>query len=146
MFVGAIITVVVLIILVLIWWTVLKGKRNKGPVQVTWPPPDYMRELGGKCPDYWTYLGDNDGDNMCENTYNLKVNTKCVLKTKEYGSGKEYTNFPKYKSWPPTGNALTARCNWIKGCGQIGPAGTPLGKIKVDATWIGMDTICSNNV
>tara|TARA_B110000971_G_scaffold181477_1_gene188252 strand:+ start:3004 stop:3441 length:438 start_codon:yes stop_codon:yes gene_type:complete len=145
MFVGAIITVIVLIILVLIWWAVLKSKRNKGPVQVTWPPPDYMRELGGKCPDYWTYLGDNGGENMCENTYGFKIKPSCKI-TSMTKSGKEYMNFPKYKNWPPTGNALKERCDWIQRCGQVGPKGTPLANTKVDATWIGMDTICSNNV
>jgi len=138
MYKTAIITVIVLIILVLIWWAVLKSKRNKIPKPVEWPPQTFMKELGGKCPDYWTYLGDNDGSNICENTYNIKTKSDwCHNKTK-LQSGHEYRDFPEYKQWPPTGKALTERCKWIKKCGPS--------KMALDATWIGMDKICSRHL
>jgi len=131
MFLTSVIIIIVLIILVLIWWAVLKSKRNKEPVQIQWPPKDFMQELGGKCPDYWTYMGDNDGSNICENTYDIPTKSDwCKI------LGSNLRDFPEYKTWPPKGDALKQRCDWIKKCGPPNRA--------MDATWIGMDKICSS--
>ena len=130
------IILIVLIILVLIWWAVLKSKRKDIPLPVQWPPEDYMAELGGKCPDYWTYLGDHDNKNICQNTLNIKTNHNNCHNLSTADGDMQLTEFTKYKKWPPTGNALDERCKWIKQCGSVG---------NIDATWIGMDKICTNS-
>ena len=131
MFNTAIIIVLVLIVLVLIWYAI-KSSSSSSTTTVVWPPTDYMKNLGGKCPDYWTYLGDNEGNNVCENTYNISTkNNSCKL------SNSNLKTFPKLNSWPPTGAALTDRCSWINNCGPS--------DLNIDASWVGMDSACSQN-
>lgn len=141
MFKTAIIIIIVLIILVLIWWAVLKSKRNDVPVPIEWPPQDFMKELGGKCPDYWTYLGDyknqNINQNICENTYGIHTKKSGTCAYKKTVNGHQIIGFPAYKQWPPTKKALNERCKWIRKCGHP--------KTALDASWIGMDKVCSNN-
>ena len=36
------------------------------------PPVNYMQEIGSKCLDYWTHVGDTEnGDPICQNKFNI---------------------------------------------------------------------------
>ena len=131
MFWYLVLTLVILIILIIIWWAIKTKSSNSTQPSITFPSKKYMEQIGGKCPDYWTYLGDRGNYNFCKNTYKVPVkNNNCYI-----SGNNEIKNFTKYTKWTPTGDSLTDRCNWIKECGP---------QDGIDASWIGMDTICSN--
>ena len=123
---GTVVLVIIILILVIVTvWMVNKSKKkDKAPV---WPPAQYMKNVGGRCPDYYTYMGISGGKDVCKNTFNIPTeNNKCT-KNNSY-------SFSTYKKWPPTGNALKSRCNWMKQCG-------PSKDIPV-ASWTGLDQYC----
>ena len=143
MFWHLVIILIVLIIIVIIWWAIKKSRQNIKQPQVIFPSQKYMEEIGGKCPDYWTYLGDNEINNtkhsFCENTYKLPVRDKntCLIGNDVSDNIRVKSNlisFPAYKKWPPTNTALTDRCNWISKCGP---------QQGMHASWVGMEKICS---
>ena len=122
------------VILVLIFIVIIIYAATKNKKKIDWPPPSYMKEIGGKCPDYWTYLGeDENNQTVCKNIYNVPIN-KLDTKHKCMQEGSNIVKFENYSSWPPTGEALNERCRWIKGCGE---------RPKINASWIGMDKLCS---
>ena len=132
MFWHLVITLVVLIILVLIWWAIKKSKRNTTTPDIIFPSKKYMEQIGGKCPDYWTYLGDDkNGRSFCQNTYKIQIKETSYPCTH---TGTDIKAFPTYKHWSPTGTALTERCDWITKCGPVA---------NMDASWVGMDKVCS---
>ena len=130
MFWHLVITLIVLIILVIIWWAIKIKNQNTTSPKITFPPTKYMEQIGGKCPDYWTYMGDQGGYSYCKNTYKIDTNDTTTTCQTNY-----IKNFPSYKHWSPTKAALTDRCNWIKSCGPTA---------DVHASWIGMEKICSD--
>ena len=131
MFVTLLVVLIILIIIVLISWGIKRHNRNKKPVEVEWPPNNYMKNIGSKCPDYWTYLGDYGDNTFCQNNFNL---TFADAKEDECQDKKKIVNFPKITSWPPNKKQLQKRCRWMKGCGNTS---------NTDASWIGMDKLCS---
>jgi len=138
MFWHLVLTLIVLIILVIIWWAIKIKNQNTTSPKITFPPTKYMEQIGGKCPDYWTYMGDQEGYSYCKNTYKIdtQLNYNSSVTTKMVSCySKDIKSFPSYKHWSPTKAALTERCDWIKGCGP---------KTGVHASWIGMEKICSD--
>ena len=135
MFWHLVITLIVLIILVIIWWAIKIKNQNTTSPKITFPPTKYMEQIGGKCPDYWTYMGDQRGHSYCKNTYKIPINNRTSCLSNPFGDSIGIKNFPSYKHWSPTKAALTERCDWIKGCGP---------KTGVHASWIGMEKICSD--
>ena len=138
MFWHLVITLIVLIILVIIWWAIKIKNQNTTSPKITFPPTKYMEQIGGKCPDYWTYMGDQGGYSYCKNTYKIDTghSESCMLTPIPGAANSVFLKkFPSYKHWSPTKAALTERCNWIKSCGP---------KTGVHASWIGMEKICSD--
>ena len=101
------------------------------------PPLDYMNDIGIKCPDYWTYVGnDSNGNYQCVNTFNLHVKkpTECysditnqmmVFKALQDGqnwsdmSDDDRKNFVKTQNASGTILNNTNRCDWTNKCGAI---------------------------
>lgn len=68
-FVGAIIIFIYIILKLWNYFIYMNNKRKNASIR---PPLDYMNNIGIKCPDYWTYKGnDSNGNYICENTFNL---------------------------------------------------------------------------
>lgn len=134
MFVTLVIVLIVLIIIVLISWGIKKSVNNSTTTQVEWPPSNYMKNIGSKCPDYWTYIGDYGDNTFCQNNFNL---TFAENKQDQCQDTKKIVNFPKITSWPPNKNHLVKRCSWMKQCGNTS---------NTDASWIGMDKLCSKYI
>jgi hypothetical protein len=113
--------------------------KKKSKKEIEWPPTIHMKNIGGKCPDYWTYLGEDSNNNtICQNVFNIPTNpmetdtNKCSIEVKPDIHIKKFKN---YSSWPPKGTSLSDRCEWINKCGQ---------KNGITGSWIGLDKICSD--
>lgn len=95
------------------------------------PPLDYMQKIGIKCPDYWTYVGDDsDGNYRCVNTFglNVKDTSKCYTTDKEYvfkalQRGKDWaTMTDKQRNDFVKKETLSSgktRCDWLNECGGV---------------------------
>ena len=124
------ISVILFIIIIIIIIYAVKKKNT----DVAWPPPSYMNKIGGKCPDYWTYLGEDHEDRtVCKNIYNVPI-TKLDTQHKCMTESTNIRKFKNYTTWPPKEEALYERCRWIQGCGE---------RPQLQGSWIGMDTLCS---
>lgn len=103
--------------------------KKKIPSTPSFPPSEYMEEVGTKCPDLWT-LGTSykSGKYNCKNTSGVPVaNNDC----------ENTAVFSVMKKWPlddkKRADELKTRCDWIEKCGPV--SGTP-------ASWIGIDDLC----
>ena len=66
-----IIFLVFCIFIVIVVYAVKKSNNTKS---ITYPSKKYMEEIGGKCPDYWTYMGtDSENKVVCKNNYNIPI-------------------------------------------------------------------------
>ena len=135
----AMLIIVTIIIIILVVWSVQKkNKAQKDSKQVVWPPDDYMKNIGSKCPDYWVPV-DVDGDDtdvICQNKFNIPVASTKMGEDECYNEIAGYPNsvkFNKIGKWPSKSADLTTQCNWIKKCGV---------KPNVNASWIGIDNKC----
>ena len=43
-----------------------------------------MLYVGQKCPDYWVYQNEVDGNFVCANKYNIPINKNLILLIKNY--------------------------------------------------------------
>ena len=113
--------------------------KKKSIEEIEWPPTSYMKNIGGKCPDYWAYLGEDSNNNtICQNTFNIPTNPMIIEKNKcseEIKPELYIKKFKNYSSWPPKGESLSDRCEWLNKCGQ---------KNGINGSWIGLDKICSD--
>lgn len=95
-----------------------------------YPPDEYMKEIGTKCPDLWTLTTDNTtGKYTCVNSNKVPVATTCPSDAT--------ATFNQIKGWPlkdkELASKLKERCDWIEKCG---PADS------VPASWIGIADLC----
>lgn len=148
-FTFTIICIITAIVIILVVWAVNKSNKAKAASKnVVWPPKDYMRDIGSKCPDYWTYIGvDGSGNTVCENKFNIPTsNNQCMNTSMSEYEGKNVMSFNKISKWPikkgdragqvGTGDVkgnLNLPCNWIKSCGPTS---------NTSASWLGMNDIC----
>ncbi len=64
--------VVIIIYLIYRFWNYFIYINNKRRNNLIRPPVEYMNNIGIKCPDYWTYKGnDSNGNYICENTFSI---------------------------------------------------------------------------
>ena len=148
-FIITMMIIVTIIVIILIVWAVQKKKaKEEKNKKVIWPPNDYMQSVGSKCPDYWTYIGNDSktGKVMCQNKFNIPVANAAQFGMC-YDDVSGYDNvklFNKIEKWPiPSGsidnqlvgNNYSFRCNWIKNCGPTD---------KTSASWLGIKDMCSN--
>ena len=102
--------IVTIIVIILIVWAVQKKKaKEEKNKKVIWPPNDYMQSVGSKCPDYWTYIGNDSktGKVMCQNKFNIPVaNAAQFGMCYDDVSGHDNVKlFNKIEKWPiPSGS------------------------------------------
>ena len=90
------------------------------------PSDSYMKNMGLRCPDYWTYQ-----NGTCVNQFNIPVaNPKFC-----YDDPKNKTKkFQPITRWPVNSNevddVLKDRCQWVRNCGPNN---------KLPASWVGID-------
>ena len=122
-------------------------KKSNNTKSITYPSKKYMEEIGGKCPDYWTYMGtDSENKVVCKNNYNIPIHpvnahnadisSKCLDHYVDNPEENNIKRFSNYSSWPPKGEPLYERCRWINSCGP---------KVKMNGSWLGMDKICAES-
>lgn len=99
------------------------------------PPKQYMKLTGGKCPDMWSVTGiDANGNYICENKLNIPIN-KCSSK-QVFTTLDNYplTTVDEQKKVLHTAvEGGMSRCQFIKECGI---------KENMPASWIGIDNLC----
>ncbi len=105
-------------------------KHEESMKKMRWPPDDYMRDVGSKCPDYWSYQPLDENSHQCLNTFNLPEhdpNNKIC--------GGDRKTFTTIKKWPPNSDdpGLKEACDWLKNCGP---------RSNIPASWMGMDQYC----
>lgn len=122
--------VLIIVLIVYVYRKYNDDDKKKTPSTPSFPPSEYMEEVGTKCPDLWT-LGTNYKSSekyQCKNTSGVPVNNKDCEST---------AVFSVMKKWPlndkKRAEELKTRCDWIEKCGPV--AGTP-------ASWIGIDDLC----
>jgi len=119
----------VVIIGFLLYVIIRKGYKSSAQNTSKLPTDTYMKYVGGHCPDYFNYLGEDGDNDVCQNTYGINVgdSAKCYS-----DPGKKIINFPKYDTYPmkKKSDAKKKRCQWIQDCGLT------TGQF---ASWSGMD-------
>ncbi len=118
------------------------------------PPLTYMNTTGIKCPDYFTYTGnDANGNYMCENTFNVPINStnssKCLNMNSNKAvvfaaleSGKDWSTMTDYEKQQflndkkTTDTDAKTRCEWVNQCGGV---------TGNKAVWLGVQNICEQN-
>ena len=141
--------IVTIIIIILIIWSVQKNNRAKREnKEAVWPPTNYMREIGSKCPDYWVHIGNTEnGETICQNKFNIPVQKDQCYNNNIPGF-KDQDNlqsFNKISKWPIPNDKVQSElgsysssdykypCAWIKNCGP---------DPKTKASWIGLSDLC----
>ncbi len=130
--------VTILVYLTFRLWDYFKSQSDKADKAKIRPPLDYMNDVGIKCPDYWTYVGNGkNGNYQCVNTFQLHVKdpSKCysdisnkmmIFKALQEGqnwsdmSDDDRTNFVKTQI--ASGDNIlnnTNRCDWTNKCGAV---------------------------
>jgi hypothetical protein len=133
----------IVFVLFLIYFIVRKywsGKSEKKDID--FPSDNYMRTVGGLCPDYWVpgKMNKNNKTHECINKFNIPVNETNNSKCKEPNTNKYIFN--TISKWPPGKKVLLDNgdkfgiCSWIDKCGP---------KSNIRASWIGMDRACAEN-
>jgi len=123
----------VIIIGFLLYVIIRKGYKSSAQDTSKLPSNTYMKYVGGRCPDYFNYLGvtvdDGKKIDVCQNTYGINVgeSPKCYS-----DAGTKIINFPNYGTYPmkKKSDAKKKRCEWIQDCGLT------TGQF---ASWTGMD-------
>lgn len=107
-------------------YLIKKGMTSSSPSTLqseTYPPNDYMYNIGSKCPDMWTNIGykmiDSKQYVICRNDYHVPISSSTCYKD----PNAKTMNFENIGEWPilPSDqtNVLKSRCDWIKSCGPI---------------------------
>lgn len=130
----AVLGIVLIIVLIVYVYNKYKADEKKTPITTTptYPPSEYMEEVGTKCPDLWSLTPHyKTGEYKCVNTGNAPVANKGGFKCADRAV------FSKMETWPLDNKKrqkeLASRCEWIEKCGPSGS--TP-------ASWIGIDNLC----
>lgn len=110
----------------------MSGDKKKN--NVDFPSDDYMKTVGGMCPDYWTVGKQTKNTHECINKFNIPIENinKCYD-----GENSNKIKFNTVKKWPPKCKTLKGDkgiCKWIDNCGP---------KANIRASWIGMDKACA---
>lgn len=141
----------------------IKSRKPEGKPK--WPPENYMKEIGARCPDNWVFVKQDyvNGQlsDICQNVFDIPVaDNTCYnyggISDISKASGK-MAAFPAIVDWDKYRNSDlvgSARCQWIRKCGppsniqgECGPAPTcgpapdvphPAGH----AAWSGIDGYC----
>lgn len=119
--------------------------RHHGSGYNQWPPRRYMQVEGQRCPDYWQYVGDENGNFRCRNTFNLPVPKKHESTCYNANTSTKEAVFEKIRRFPNRQNSksdkiLKSRCDWIKNCGTtVNEQGQ---HVKSYASWEGVDKFC----
>ena len=125
-----IIGIVALVSLLYYWYLSYSQTKSK---ETVWPPPNYMKYIGSKCPTGWTYKGTQNGKDVCVNMNDIAVADNQSCYTDASAKTMQFDNI----NWPiaPSAqqNMLQDRCSWIKGCGPTD---------KTYATWFGIQDLC----
>jgi len=146
-----IIFILVLVIVIIV--KIVKYQTQQAMLSLQRPTPDYMQNIGMKCPDYW-YLNNTDGKYYyCNKTndskYNvprISTNPNCsnVSCTDSTGVAK-FTILPSTQQWASmtvddkkkfvnnNDSNTISRCKWVKCCGQN----------KKSAVWLGVSNQCN---
>lgn len=99
-----------------------------------YPTNKYMNNIGGLCPDYWTFKKYNkNGNPICENEFNISVEPKNGY-DKCYDNNSINRKTFKKIIWPVDDTVLSSsgQCKWIKNCGPTDGR----------ASWLGIDDKC----
>jgi hypothetical protein len=132
---AMLIIVTIIIIILVVWAVQKKNQAQKDSQHVVWPPDDYMKNIGSKCPDYWVPVG-KGGKVVCQNKFNIPVVSNQIGDNQCYHDITGYPNsvsFSPITKWPPKSGELDSRCQWIKQCGV---------KPNFNASWTGIDNKC----
>jgi len=129
----------IILFILLIVYIVQVGKANQELNNVDiLPPPEYMSKVGGKCPDYWKFMGiDANGKNICKNAMNIPVwnpdNKICyddkTSKTKSFYNPN--ISQDKDNKWKMDGKAEKEMCKFVSQCGP---------SQNLEASWIGVNS------
>lgn len=123
-------------ILAVIYYTYLYYSQRKAQqVEAAWPPPNFMRYIGARCPTGFEYLGSRDNQDICQNIYDVRTNPQdpnC------YTSKEDRTKqFTELKNWPlrksEVRHLLKDRCEYVRNCGP---------NQGQYATWFGIADLC----
>lgn len=134
----AVLGVILIIVLVVYVYRKYRDDDKKKPKTTTpdFPPDEYMKEVGTKCPDLWSLTTNYIAGSpyKCENVSNVPVANG--TKNKAYDCAQNAV-FKAMPNWPLDDKVrqkeLKNRCEWIEKCGPA--QGTP-------ASWIGIDDLC----
>lgn len=94
-----------------------------GYSNLSFPPSNYMKNVGSKCPDNWIYQSTINGKDNCSNTYNFDFNQQCnnnLISDTTYPT----ISFTGFSNWPPNPNdpgdlkALQERQMFGSNCGS----------------------------
>jgi hypothetical protein len=87
---------------------------------IVFPPAQYMKDVGSKCPDYWVYTGLVNGKDQCTNLYNVPVRRETCKQIENNNQ----VRFTPFVQWPPDSslalnkNALQERQSFMNNCGS----------------------------
>tara|TARA_Y100001958_G_C21230217_1_gene555887 strand:+ start:178 stop:624 length:447 start_codon:yes stop_codon:yes gene_type:complete len=133
---AMLIIVTIIIIILVVWAVQKKNKAQKDSEHVVWPPDDYMKNIGSKCPDYWVPVNEDRNTVTCQNKFNITVANNQMGEDQCYQDITGYPNSRKFKKlnkFPLQSSDLKDRCKWIKNCGI---------KPNVNASWLGIEDKC----
>ena len=112
---------IIIILGFLVYVIISKGYKSSADNTTKVPTKTYMKYVGGRCPDYFDYLGTENDKDICQNTYGITVNNtsgKCYTDDPKYNNQK-VIEFPTYNKWPlkKDSDSKKERCTWIQNCG-----------------------------
>lgn len=136
-----------IIVVLVIMYVIMRYVKHIGPTNKQWPSNQYMQNEGQRCPDYWQYMGEENGNFRCRNSFNISVNPNPPGGFQCYNAstGNKEAMFKKIRQFPhKAGNemdrVLKTRCDWIKSCGAtINEQGN---HVPSYASWDGIDQYC----
>lgn len=129
----------VVLFILLIIYIVEVGKNNLEESKMDYlPPPNYMENVGSRCPDYWKYMGqDPNGKHICKNVMNIPVwnpdNRNCYddknMKTKNFYKAEISKN--KSGEYVMDDRAQKQMCKFVSQCGP---------SQNLEASWMGINS------
>ena len=129
----------IILVLAIIYYVYLKYYGQ--PVNKNnWPPPNYMKYIGARCPTGWRYIGADNNMDVCVNDLGIPIKEDSGDCYDPTGADGKVTNTKSFKAitdWPISQSAqkqtLADRCLWINKCGP---------KRGQYATWFGVSELC----
>ena len=116
--VGFIILIAIIAFLIVIY-VYQKNRDRYVFAPMKYPPMEYMKDIGSKCPDYWTYQGQVNGKDQCLNVLNIPLDCSS---SSYYDSSTKIVSFTPFDStWPLTNSdtnedALRERQTFAQAC------------------------------